>query len=275
MGSNYLGQQNINDTIAALSVIRDSLKAHGTELIFIIAPGKAQVYPEYLPDHYLLRKKDSTNYMGFRQALADSEIPTIDFLPVLQQMKGTVEYAILPEAGLHWSIYASKIAGDSVIRKIEQLTGKDLPDVLSESITETDWPRYTDADVGEVLNLLVMNTNEKYAYSKVTELDDKGKYRPNVLGVGDSYYWGFVHNKMHENFYSPASRFYFYFKDIFLGRKNDVRSVDEIRDLRADLCSRDVILLVCSDGTLYKCPYGFISGCNRAFGIEDQNSRIP
>lgn len=267
-GRNYIGEDNIRDSVAALTVIRDSLQAYGTELIIVVAPGKAFIYPEYIPDQLVRETRDTSNYDIYSKELEKADFPFIDFIPVFLQMKDTAVYPIMPKAAVHWSIYAASVAADSVLIHLERLIGKPLPKVAERKIQTSFFPKHTDGDIADVLNLLDMASQERYAYPIVTKVNEEGTFRPNILAISDSYYWSLIHNHVPDNFFSDRSQYYFYFKDIYPTKTRPVKSVDSINNLKEDLCSRDVIILMTSDGTLQKFPYGFISKANQAFGIE-------
>ena len=48
-------------------------------LIFVFAPGKASVYPEYIPDEYFKQRKKTTNYDILVREMKNNNVAFIDF----------------------------------------------------------------------------------------------------------------------------------------------------------------------------------------------------
>src|ERR1051326_9090140 len=71
-GFDFIGSRKIKMNIRKLELIRDSLKAHGTDLLLVIEPGKGSFYHEYFPSYTDGWKRDSTNYEVYLRTLKGS-----------------------------------------------------------------------------------------------------------------------------------------------------------------------------------------------------------
>jgi len=151
MGSVFKGEQEIRSEISRLKMIQDELKKHNVDFLVIFAPGKATYYSELIPGYF--RKRPVTNYQAYIENLSGSGINFIDMNAWFLKLKGKTKYPLYPLNGTHLSTYGTALAADSMFRYIEKLRKIDLPGFSWDKVTLSDTMRYSDNDLGELLNL--------------------------------------------------------------------------------------------------------------------------
>lgn len=124
--SDYLGQipfseAELRQWKRALEERRFWLKQQGSEFVFVLAPTKAFVYPEYLPDK-LNSQKGVTRYEQLSRYLRnETDIHFIDLLPPLLAAKKHYSYPYLfYKSDFHWNFFGSFIAYREIIRKMNE-----------------------------------------------------------------------------------------------------------------------------------------------------------
>ena len=92
-------QKDIEKTL----VLIDSLKKHNTAFLFVEAPSKTWVYPEYMPQCYRDSVMSFCVQDYYSQLFKEHNIPHIDFLSYFKSLKGKTEYPLYSLYGTHWS----------------------------------------------------------------------------------------------------------------------------------------------------------------------------
>lgn len=153
-GENFKGSKIIADNVSCLAKLRDSLSKSNTELVVLIAPGKAAFYPEYIPNRYLTQKTNTTNYSLYSRLLYQKQINYLDFNRWICSLKGKTSYPLYPKTGVHWSQYACLLAQDSLVRYLEVHYQRLLPHIVAQKIVMSNVMNGKDDDAEQILNLL-------------------------------------------------------------------------------------------------------------------------
>jgi len=153
LGLNYIGEDLIKNNVKHLSIVRDSLKAKGIDLVVLIAPGKGSFYPEYLPKQYSNLKPKKTNFEVYNRELIKNNIHYLDFNSWIRSLKGKTPYRLFPSTGVHWGEYACYLANDSITRYFEKLYSIRLPHLKIKNIRVTDTMFGKDDDVEKLMNI--------------------------------------------------------------------------------------------------------------------------
>ena len=177
-------QQNIRETLTLM----DTLRKHGTEFLFVVCPNKPAVYPEYLPEAYQDSLSEFCLADYYVQLFKENGIPHIDFYQYFKAQKETFPYPLYTRTGSHWASSTMPFVCDSLYRKLEELSGCQLPSI--DYIDPNLGSRYTEQD-GELehsLDLLFPLSKPKVPRPVFTLQDTVGKNRPNLVVVGDGYF---------------------------------------------------------------------------------------
>ncbi len=107
----YLGMDQLdNDKIAViadyLAALQNELRANGVEMLFIIAPNKATIYPEEMPD-YLAPTDTPRNIDLLQTALSEKGVSFIDAKALLLSAKQARRVYYLRDS--HWNNYGATL----------------------------------------------------------------------------------------------------------------------------------------------------------------------
>jgi len=101
------------------------LRERGVEYVFVLAPTKALVYPEFLPSSMQRAQSGdmTTRYRQLTRYLSDhADIHFIDLLPALLDAKSQRDYPLLfYKTDFHWNFYGAFIAYRTVIDRLREL----------------------------------------------------------------------------------------------------------------------------------------------------------
>ncbi len=270
-GINFVGKAKADRIIKKIKTVQDSLKRFDIDLLIIFAPGKASYYPYNIPENYLLRKKDTTNYTYYSEKFKKEKINFIDFNRYFIDHKSSFVYPVYPEYGTHWTPYAYSLAMDSILHYIEQKRKIDLPDFdysrtyLSDSLREREY------DIGVLLNLAKTLPHKPMPYPDYRFYYKNGQTKPDVLAVGDSYWWCLVGDDMPYHFFKEDV-YWFYNKDIYKHNVKQETSVEKI-SFPNETVNRDVIIIMATEATFDLFPYGFIDKAYEVYCLSKDEKR--
>jgi hypothetical protein len=248
-GTDFAGMDSINNSMGRLKFINDTLKKLGKSLLLIIAPSKAEFYPEYIPDNYKT-PKTNTNYNSYLKQIKESGIDYIDFNGYFVENKNKSKYPLMPINGVHWSMYGVGLAGDSIVKYIEKERHIIMPQAVWKNIRIGKDEGF-DVDMENAMNLILPLPSPPMAYPEIKFKKDSTKTRPNVLVVGDSYYWGLVAGYDIEHGFSRKSDFWYYYKKLEHGTVTRQQLKDEI-------AKEDVIIILATAHNWGDIGWGFI-----------------
>lgn len=261
-GEQFNGTRINADKVKRLVTIHNYLEGMGKKLIIVFAPGKASMYPDYLPKDHRKPLSDSTNYYTLKKYISKSDLHFIDFRDYFIKYNDTSTYTIMGKKGVHWTKYASHLASDSIIRMMEKISDTDITDKVYKYNEVTKIARDTDDDIAQSMNLLWYPKEEVYTYP-VIEYNNEGKWKPKVSVVGDSYWWTINNN------YSPANQyseyyFMYYFKHTYDFEKELSSEVSE-ENLKQYINRSDFVILLATEANFNWFPYGFIEQFEKVF----------
>ena len=177
-------RDNVESTLALI----DTLRKHGTEFLFVFAPSKTAIYPEMMPKEYQKQILDFSLEEYYIELFKESNIPHIDLYHHFQDLKGTFPYPLYPRTGTHWSEATIPFVADTILKKLESLTGYDLPSVLYlEDNLTTDYS-VQDGELEASMNLLFPLDKPALPRPVFTLTDTVNADKPNLLVISDSYF---------------------------------------------------------------------------------------
>ncbi len=258
-------QQDIEKTL----VLIDSLRNHGTAFLFVEAPSKTWVYPEYMPQEYQNSIMPFSIQDYYTQLFKENNIPHIDFLSYFKSLKDKVEYPLYTRYGTHWAESTIPFVADSVLQKIGSLIGQEMPHIVC--VDENLSTHYSKQD-GEIENLmnLLLPIRKPAVPKPIMALSDTTLRKPNILAIADSYFI-----QLQESVFADAFDRCDYWKyndevitkDIqFLGKVAFYPDVYKVID------EVDLILVITTSVHGYDYMYGFCETAQNAFVERDAES---
>lgn len=256
-GDDYIGENAIKTKLEKAKIVQDTLKKKGIDLILVFAPGKGEYCVEQIEDKYKHTPK-RTNYEDYISNSKKLGLNILDLKAYFQKLKPTTPYPLFPKFGHHWSYYGECLAVDTIIGYIEKLHHCDMPDMFWRKIEVVDTARSRDADILKSMNLYSNpDQNMKLAYPQIIFEKDSIKNQTRVLSIADSYWYGPVYMGVGYNSFAGGQFWYYYNKVIpspVPGEKVEVWQLD----LKQQIESNQVIMLLYSDGNLPKFANAFI-----------------
>lgn len=230
-GKDFIGEEKIDLMVSKIEAVQQKLKEIGLSFLIVITPSKAHYHKEYLPYPYNNNNNYKTNYKEYIKRFNNKNISLLNINTWFLSLKEQTSFPLFPKTGIHFSSYGAAIASDSMIRHWEQLLGQDIPDFFWTEVEWTDELRDEDSDLEWAMNLMYPIPNHKMPYPLI-QTNEINKYKPNILTVGDSYFWRFYRwdlvNKIYKN-----SQFLYYNQTVYPGenKRETYNLANNLKDL--------------------------------------------
>jgi hypothetical protein len=254
-GENYVGDSIIIDRVRKLKMLRDTFNRMGKHLVVVLAPNKARFFPQMIPND-LRTKQTTTNYDQYVKYFAENQVPILDCNAYFLHISDTSRYDLFPKYGTHWSMYGGSLIRDSLVNIIEDVSGKPLPK-FAKTIRLSDYPEYTDADIGDGLNLIQKLQGGPYAYASYQQIDSSKKSSVKIISISDSFYWTMVYLDFPNMFQN--NQFWYYFSEIWPERKRPDGQKMTIPDinLQDEINNNDLFIIMVSEVNLGYIGFSF------------------
>lgn len=190
-------RQNIAEVLRLI----DSLKRYDTKLLFVLAPSKTSVYPEFLPDSIRSRRSAFSWSEEYASLFKQHGIPHIDFIQLFQSMKTTESYPLYTRHGTHWDAAILPFVCDTLLRQISEVGGFPMPRILYlDSNISTHYKVSSDRELESTSNLLfpMRRTRIPNPDFKLTDIPTGRK--PRLLVIADSYFTQLEHTCFYDAF---------------------------------------------------------------------------
>jgi len=249
-GDDFIGEAKINSLMQKAKVVQDSLKRHGVDLLLVFAPGKGEYLKEFVEDKYVHPVKN-TNHSEFVKQCKAQKLNYLDLYTYFNLLKPNTKYPLFPRFGHHWSYYGEVLAVDTIIRHIEALHGKRMPEMAWEDPVVVDTAQRRDADALKSMNLFKdPDQDMKLAYPQVLFENDTTKNTTRVLTISDSYWYGPVYMGIPKYCFNNGEFWYYFNKVIPSPRPGEKVEVWEL-NLKEEIEQKNqVVMLLYSDGNL-------------------------
>jgi hypothetical protein len=105
-----------------------------------------------------------------------------------------------------------------------------------------------------------------YAYPELKYRTAKEK--PDVLIIGDSFYWTWFYNKIPLHLFDPCSNYWYYNAQAY---GTDPSAPVEVNALnyREELEKRDIVILLSTEGNMSLFPFGFTEKVSKIYHIKN------
>jgi hypothetical protein len=272
LGTNFPGKKYCDEKVALLKKLQDKLwNEKKILLVVLLVPDKGTFYPEYIPDRFLKRKKEPTNYSYYAAKCAETGINMIDFNRWLLLAKDTSRYPLYPKTGIHWTSYSAVLAADSLLKYLHVKMSIPVPRMIIDDIETSPDARDVDDDIAQTMNLIWRIPHPVYAYPKYHFTFDTLQKKPAALFIGDSFYWNWYNPGIIHNIFSNEE-FWYYNQDIYPESKTKLKSVSEI-NIEDAINRQNVIILMQVNGGYGNLGYGFTDMAISALDPANSNLR--
>jgi hypothetical protein len=133
-----LSDADLTRWTTTLQHTQDALQARGITYLFVIAPDKHAIYPEFLPDGLRRTPGPSRADQLVAHLGAHSTVPVLDLRPALLDARR--EARIYHRTDSHWNDLGALVASQQILGRLHALTGGRLP-ALAPSPTSAFYRR--------------------------------------------------------------------------------------------------------------------------------------
>lgn len=279
LGKDFVGDEEIGLKVLKLENVLDTLKSLNKQILVVLAPSKVRYFSEYIPERYLIQKKDKSNYEQLAKQLSKSKVQYIDFSAWFLSQKQKSKYSLMNKFGIHWTKYGEYVAMDSLINYMSEKYNWNLPKARYRKLTLTHTPQFTDRDMIDPLNLLLQKDDLLLAYPDVyVDTTKADKKRPRILVVGDSFYWGMYYWGMCNEVFDRGEFWYYnrvVYPEIFENGKI-VQREPMFTDMHKIIDKFDVIVFFQTEQNLNDLGFSFIERLYASFlpNINEEEKEI-
>ena len=247
-------------------VLIDSLRRHNTAFLFVEAPSKTWVYPEYMPQPYRDSIMPFCVQDYYTQLFEENGIPHIDFLSYFKSLKGKTEYPLYSPYGTHWAESTIPFVADSILRKIESLIGQEMPHIVC--LDENLQTRYSkqDGELEDLMNLM-FPLRKPALPQPIMALSDTTLRKPNLLVIADSYFI-----QLQESVFADCFNRcdYWKYNDEVITKDIEFKGkVSEYLEAYKMIDEADLIMVINTAPYAYNYMFGFCETANLAFLDHD------
>lgn len=247
-------------------VLIDSLRRHNTAFLFVEAPSKTWVYPEYMPQPYRDSIMPFCVQDYYTQLFEENGIPHIDFLSYFKSLKGKTEYPLYSPYGTHWAESTIPFVADSILRKIESLIGQEMPHIVC--LDENLQTRYSkqDGELEDLMNLM-FPLRKPALPQPIMALSDNTLRKPNLLVIADSYFIQ-LQESAFANCFNRCD--YWKYNDEVITKDIEFKGkVSEYLEAYKTIDEADLIMIINTAPYAYNYMFGFCETANLAFLDHD------
>lgn len=172
--------------------LQELLARRGIAFIFVIAPSKAEVYPDYLPPALVRgRRRDSerlpSDYERMLAALHQMHVHVVDGRNELLKLKAASGLPVFAKTGTHWNYYAALRCLQAILAQARSFGSTSVPALIIDGF-EMRLPQGRDNDLGALLNIWRMQPLlAPLPYAHYRPQPVQAGNAPNLLIVGDSF----------------------------------------------------------------------------------------
>lgn len=239
-------QQNLTQEALKIKKVQEILAEYGKSLFVVIEPSKVSVYPEYLPSSVTSPEGNVTAADIYPKLFDSLGVNYIDFNQYFKDIKDSVDFALYPQLGTHWSNLAALYVADSIIHYMAWLGQRDLP-TLNISETRYDTTMTPDDDLEKLLNLSRSIRSVPNQYARFKVVSDSLSVKPTVITIGDSYHWNISYHVPLDSIFTRHP-FWFYNSTIYYDTPN--KSTFEVNYIE-QLINADYVMISYSTSNLY------------------------
>ena len=265
-GKDYLGDWFWKQKFRRMELVHDTLKSLGVELALVLEPGKASYYPEYIRKRDMKNALPNTNYQTILDNIEAVDIPALDLNSLFVKRKSDSSFPHFPKGGIHWSYSGMLEAVDTLLSFADNITQKNIPDVIIKNGEVTKSLRDTDNDLVEILNLVFTPPYSEMHYPEFEFRLLSDSIKPRVLTISDSFFFNILNAGIPGKAFANEA-FWYYSKKIYPDTWSEPRDTSMI-NIRKEVESMDLILIMVTERFYYKMAWNFIEVLYKSYYPE-------
>ena len=264
-------EAELREVSAATRRLQDRLARDGIAFLLVIAPSKAEIYPEFLPPvaDVAGRPARQSHYQKLVPFLQADGVHLVDGHDLFWQWKQAPGAPLLfAKGGTHWNEYGAARIVEQIMDRLRELTGKDLPAVRVTGAVTNRAIVGADNDLAELLNLWSGRPLAGPQVHPVAEVAP-GSHRPDLLFIGDSFVFTLTNFMDRLGLYRRRDTYYYYNRQYFYPEAPNTPLDKRQLDLLAEIRGRDAIVIEVGEYWLPRIGFGFVRDLLRAYDALD------
>lgn len=267
----------LHSVSASTRRLQDRLAADGIAFLLVIAPSKAEIYPEHLPAEADVRGRPErcSNYQNLLAHLHRDGVNLIDAHALFHQWKQASGTPLLfAKGGTHWNAYGSALVIERITEQLRALSGKDLPSMRVVGSTSRRQLSDPDNDLGDLAQLWTSRPLFDPQIHPVVETRI-GKDPFDLLLIGDSFVFPLIRHMNREGICRRLDIYYYYNRHLAYPKGMDVLLDKRNLDLLMELQGRTAAIIVVNEQLLPHIGFGFVRDALRAYDARDSVPAQP
>ena len=267
-------ESELRNVSASTRRLQDRLAADGVAFLLVIAPSKAEIYPENLPESADVagRPGRRSNYQNIVEFLRADGVNLLDAHDLFLEWKREPGMPLLfAKGGTHWNEYGAARVVERIMGRLRDLTGKDLPAVRITGAVTNRTIVESDNDLGELVNLWSGRPLAGPQIHPVAETR-AGSHLPDILVIGDSFVFTLTNFMDRMGLYRKRDLYYYYNRHYFYPVAPNVALDKRQLDLLEDVRGRDAVVIEVSEYWLPRIGFGFVRDLLKAYDALDAAS---
>jgi hypothetical protein len=257
---------------AAVRRLQDRLAADGIAFLLVIAPSKAEIYPEFLPAAAdpAGRAQRRSHYERMIDVLQADGVHVLDARRLFADWKRAPEAPpLFAKGGTHWNHYGAVRVAALLLEKLAERTGRDFPAVEVVGAVVDRAIRPPDNDLGDLANLWQRRSLAGPQVHPQVEIR-RGTSKPDVLFIVDSFGAQLVVWLQQQRLVARHDTYWYNGRHYGWSSRREV--ADEAAPRRAGLerlDGRDAVVVVQVEALLPNVGFGFVEETLAAYEAYD------
>jgi len=252
---NNLNKDTLERYIQKLKTLSVLLNKKGKYFKIIIPPSKEEVFANKLPPDFRHEKLDN-DYHLYTSALKHNALDYWDLLDYYKEVMDTSRFPIYSKTSVHWTFYGANLTLKLLIADMEKYFNTDM---ATTQIDEIEIAKFKngDGDHEKTLNLFSLVDTSDFAYPKFSvQAKSQNVFKPKVLTIGDSFYWGMKGCWQLPKIYALDSKYLFYYNVVHYNggskKAHNIKTLNIVEEFKTS----DAIVIINSSHNLNGYPFG-------------------
>lgn len=246
-------------TLKDLRRLQKLLAQRGIALVTVIAPSKAEIYPDYLTPELVLpgRERRRSIYDQLAPRLAASGLDLVDAHRFFLEERARAATPLFPRGGTHWNHYGTALVAGRILDALDaRRPGQFITiGVSGARVDDTVWA--TDGDLASLLNIWYQRPFLGPQTHPVIARRKADRRPARLLFVGDSFSLTLIDLMTQEGLMGPGDDLYYFKRRLhYPGESSsafDLKDFDAVRELEG----LDAVVLVTNEYWLPEIGHGF------------------
>jgi hypothetical protein len=250
---------------ANLARLRELLDGRGVPLVLLVAPSKAEIYPELLPPRFVLpgRAGRRSVYDRIAPLLRATGVPLVDAHQLLLDARRRGAAPVFARGGTHWNHYGAALVAERLLGELERLRPGAFVQIAVRGAREDRTIWATDDDLGSLMNLWWPRPWPGPQTHPIFDRDAAGRRPAKLLFVGDSFTLACMAFLVDEGLMAPGDSIYYFNRRIHLPGGASTPLERARFDFARELQGIDAVVLVESEYYLHEEGFGFVPAAVR------------